>query len=365
MGRRDFSKSVAGLAAAILGGAGLWVLIRRALQPPPIAGAQPVETVGGASTPVPQGTPAAGAVGAATPGGFDGVKPVLVPEITPVDSFYITTKNIIDPTVDGNSWKLTFKGLVDKPYSITLKDLTSLPSSERAETLACISNSVGGPLIGNAKWKGVDFATLLKQAGPQAGVVDVIVRGADGYTDSFPIDVALKNDCFLAYEMNGAPLTGKHGYPARLLVPNIYGMKNCKWITEVELVNSDYMGFWESQGWDDVAHYQIMSRIDYPDQGNIPAQAVYIGGVSFAGNRGIKRVEVSTDGGKTWQDAILRKPMSENSWVQWTLPWQPTNGDYTLQVRATDGTGAVQTADEQDTYPSGATGYHTKQVRVG
>jgi hypothetical protein len=168
----------------------------------------------------------------------------------------------------------------------------------------------------------------------------------------------------LVYEMNGAPLTQKHGYPARLLVPGIYGMKNCKWITQVELVNYDYKGYWESQGWSDTALYQTLSRIDYPDTNRIPAQPIYIGGVAFAGDRGIKRVEVSTDGGKSWADAQLRPPMGKYTWTLWTYPWLPKQGTFTLQVRATDGKGQVQTAERADTFPDGATGYHTIQVRV-
>jgi DMSO/TMAO reductase YedYZ molybdopterin-dependent catalytic subunit len=296
---------------------------------------------------------------------FANVKPVLVPEITPNESFYITTKNFIDPTVDGNSWKITFKGLVDNPFTLTLKDVQALPVVNRVQTLACISNDVGGDLIGNAKWKGVSFRDLLLRAKPRDGVGDVIVRGADGYTDSFPISVAMDNEVVLAYEMNGAPLPQRHGYPARLLVPGIYGMKNCKWITEVELVNSDYKGYWEGQGWSDTAIYQTMSRIDYPNSLSIPLKPIYIGGVAFAGNRGIQRVEVSTDHGQTWNDATLRPALGKYTWVQWTYPWQAAKGEYSLVVRATDGTGAVQTAEENPTYPDGATGYHYRQVRVG
>jgi DMSO/TMAO reductase YedYZ molybdopterin-dependent catalytic subunit len=388
--RRDFVKAAGGGVLALVGGFALWGVIRAALEPPPIAGPQPVDTgpQGGTSGANPTPSAVAQAPAGATPQtthvaetnatpdmteapatppvppGFEGVKPVLVPEITPVSSFYITTKNFLDPTVDGNSWKLTFKGMVDNPYSLDLKQLMAIPTLERAQTLDCISNSIGGSLIGNANWKGVSFLSLLQRAKPHAGVVDVVVRAADGYADSFPLDVALKNDCALVYEMNGKPLTQKHGYPARLLVPNIYGMKNCKWITEVELVNYDFKGYWESQGWDDVAHYQTMSRIDYPDSRNIPAKPIYVGGVAFAGNRGIKKVEVSTDGGKTWNEASLRQPTGKYTWVQWTYPWKPASGSYTLAVRATDGTGALQTADVQDTFPNGATGYHTKQVQV-
>jgi DMSO/TMAO reductase YedYZ molybdopterin-dependent catalytic subunit len=364
--RRQFLRAAAGGAVAVAGGAVLWGAIRAALAPPPVTGPQPINE-GTSTTPEPATPPAANVTqppAAAATAVFQNVSPVLVPEVTPVDSFYITTKNFIDPTVDGNSWKLVFKGMVDNPYSLTLKDLQVLPVAEREETLSCISNPIGGDLIGNAKWKGVDFASLLSKAKPQQGVVDVIVRAADGYSDSFPIDVALNNECVLAYEMNGQPLVTKHGYPARLLVPGIYGMKNCKWITEVELVNVDYKGYWEAQGWSDTAIYQTLSRIDYPNEGQIPAKPIYIGGIAWAGDRGIKRVEVSTDGGKSWGDAQVRPPADKYTWVLWTYPWAPAKGAYTIVARATDGKGVVQPARETDTYPDGATGYHSRQVRV-
>jgi DMSO/TMAO reductase YedYZ molybdopterin-dependent catalytic subunit len=267
--------------------------------------------------------------------------------------------------LNGDTWSLSFKGLVDSPFSINLKDLKAMQPMDRVETLACISNSVGGDLIGNGKWKGVDFAELIKRAKPKNNAIEVIVRGADGYTDSFPLQAALENKCVLAYEMNGAPLTTKHGFPARLLVPGIYGMKNCKWITEVELADYDFKGYWESRGWSDTAPYQTMSRIDYPNSDNIPKKPVYISGVAFAGDRRIQKVEVSTDGGKTWTEARLRTPMSEFAWTQWTFPWNPDAGIHDLKVRATDGTGAVQTANDMDTFPDGATGYHARRVKVG
>jgi DMSO/TMAO reductase YedYZ molybdopterin-dependent catalytic subunit len=418
--RREFMRALGGGALALAGGAVLWVGIREALAPPSVAGPvevvdDPAVTVGpqdaptqvaqvldptattAPPTPVPgqptEVPPTAGAEPTAVAGGntevpptaamteapappaatpvptnsaFAGIKPVLVPEITPTDTFYITTKNFIDPTVDGNSWQITFKGMVDNPFTLTLKDVQALPVINRVQTLACISNEVGGDLIGNTKWKGVSFRDLLTRAKPRNSVVDVVVRGADGYTDSFPIEVAMDNEVVLAYEMNGAPLPQRHGYPARLLVPGIYGMKNCKWITEVELVNNDYKGYWEGQGWSDTAVYQTMSRIDYPNSFSIPLKPIYIGGVAFAGNRGIQRVEVSTDHGQTWGDATLRPALGKYTWVQWTFPWiPPKNGEYSLAVRATDGTGAVQTAEENPTYPDGATGYHYRQVRVG
>lgn len=385
VGRRDFMKGLGSVGLAVLGGAALWGVIRRALEPPPNAvlqevdlNATPVAGGGASATPTAvagtsvnhASTPEATAPMAEAeatppiPAGFEGVKPKLVPEITPVDSFYITTKNFVDPTVDGNAWQLNFSGLVDNPYTVNLKDVMAMPPISKAHTLACISNSVGGPLIGNGSWKGVDFGEMLRKAKPKAGATELIVRAADGYSDSFPLDIALNSGVVLAYEMNGQSLVQKHGYPTRLLVPNIFGMKNCKWITEVEVANYDYKGYWESQGWSDVAHYQTMSRIDYPGSDSIQAKPIYIGGVAFAGSRGVKRVEVTTDGGKTWADAQLRPSLGKDTWRQWIFPWLPKAGEYTVMVRATDGTGAVQTAQQQDTFPDGATGYDAKQVRV-
>jgi DMSO/TMAO reductase YedYZ molybdopterin-dependent catalytic subunit len=365
--RRTVMKALGGSALAVAGGVGLWGIITKILEAP--AKATLVETDLEAS-----GTPQAGATAVAnvpkepTPGAggdFDGVKALLVPDVTPTENFYITTKNAIDPTLDGATWTLSFKGMVEKPYSINLSDLKAMQAMERIETLACISNDVGGDLIGNGRWKGVDFAELVKRARPAANATEVIVRGADGYSDSFPLKAALENKCILVYEMNGAPLTHKHGFPARLLIPGIYGMKNCKWITEVEFVDYDFKGYWQSRGWSDPAPYQTMSRIDFPNENNIPAKPIYISGVAFAGDRHIQRVEVSTDGGNTWADARLRTPLSEFAWVQWTYPWKPAAGTYDLKVRATDGKGEVQTDREQGYFPDGATGYHTKRVHVG
>ncbi|MEO8285814.1 MAG: molybdopterin-dependent oxidoreductase [Chloroflexota bacterium] len=378
-GRRDFMKALGGGALALVGGAGLWAIIRRTLEPPGVAGVQVVDdappvasasptakTEANANPGAPEATPPMGEAQPTPPmpPGFEGVKPLLVPAITPTDSFYITTKNFVDPTVDGNAWNLSFKGMVDNPYTITLKDVMAMPVINKTHTLACISNPVGGSLIGNANWKGVDFGELLRRAKPQSGASEIIVRAADGYADSFPLKIGLDSGVVLAYQMNGADLVGKHGYPVRLLVPNIYGMKNCKWLTEVELTNNDFQGYWEAQGWSDTAVYQTMSRIDYPDKNSIAAGPLYVGGVAFAGSRGIKRVEVSTDGGQTWSDAQLRASLGPDTWTQWLYPWLPTAGDYTLKVRATDGTGEVQTADPAATYPDGATGYHGKRVRV-
>jgi DMSO/TMAO reductase YedYZ molybdopterin-dependent catalytic subunit len=291
--------------------------------------------------------------------------PVLPPEITPTANFYITTKNYNDPNVNGASWSLQIMGRVAKPMTLTLDQIKALPSVQVFHTLECISNTVGGDLIGNGFWKGIRIADLVKQAGPQAGVVDAVFRAADDYSDSVPLAALLQPDAVLAYEMNGKPLTLKHGYPARLLIPGIFGMKNVKWLQSIELVNYDYSGFWQSQGWSDPAPYLTMSRIDYPTSTAVKQKPLYIGGVAFAGNRGISRVEVSVDGGKTWGDAQLRRALSRNAWVLWTYPWIPQQtGDTTLVVRATDGTGQVQSAQDANNYPDGATGYHRVAVKV-
>jgi DMSO/TMAO reductase YedYZ molybdopterin-dependent catalytic subunit len=369
--RRGFLKATGGVLLALFGGAAMWGIFARALQAPESAG-----VVEGGQ--VPTGSEANPEIfdtsrtddGEVRPTpepaeeGFEDVKALLVPEITPTDTFYITTKNFVDPSLVAAQWSLTFKGLVDNPFTIGYDEIKALPSELRTHTLACISNPVGGSLIGNGRWRGVSFADLLKRAKPQQGAVDIVVKGADGYTDSFTVDAGLNNNGLLAYEMNGAPLNQKHGYPLRLLIPGIFGMKNCKWITEVELVNNDHKGYWQRQGWSDPAPYLTMSRIDFPDKSGIEAKPLYIGGIAFAGERGIQRVEVSVDGGKTWKDAQVRPPLGDHTWVLWQFPWDPEPGEYTIQSRATDGNGDVQTADEQGTFPDGATGYHTRRVRV-
>jgi DMSO/TMAO reductase YedYZ molybdopterin-dependent catalytic subunit len=419
--RRDFLRVAGGTALALVAGAGLWGVLTKLLAEPEQAdlvaaasGALPTSTVnpteaadiataivesgGVPATAVAQGappsntpaavaqqpgatdTPAAGsdsgpapadtavpatevpAVPTATP--FPAV-PILSPEITPTENFYITTKNFTDPTVNAATWTLTIKGMVDKPLTLTLDQIKAMPQVKVIHTLECISNTVGGDLIGNGRWTGIRVADLMQQVRPQAGVVDVIFRAADDYSDSVPLSVLMNQDTILAYEMNGQPLQVKHGFPARLLIPGIFGMKNVKWITSMEMVNYDFKGFWQSQGWSDPAPYLTMSRIDYPTEGIVNQKPLYIGGIAFAGNRGIQRVEVSVDSGNTWADAQVRRPLGRNTWVLWTYPWIPAQaGDTTLVVRATDGTGQVQTSKDANNYPDGATGYHRVAVKI-
>lgn len=293
----------------------------------------------------------------------DGISSAL----TPIDDFYVVSKNFVDPSVAAGSWNLTIGGLVEHPKTYTYDEIKARPATKHIATLECISNEVGGEYISTGEWTGFPFHELLDEAGVKPGVVDVELHAADGYTESFPIAKAMDPSTFLVYEIDGQPLPKEHGFPVRLLVPNIYGMKNVKWLTKINLVDSDIKGFWEHQGWSDIAIEQTMSRIDFPKsssdlQVGVP---VKVGGVAFAGSRGIKRVEFSSDNGRSWNDAKLEKPLSPLAWTIWTYAWTPpAEGRYSILVRATDGTGETQTDQESPPAPDGATGYHTVQVRA-
>ena len=294
----------------------------------------------------------------------DGVFPNidnLALELTPNRDFYKVSKNAFDPQVDARRWKLDIAGLVNKPFSLSYDEIKAMPSTEQYATLACISNEVGGDLIGNALWRGVRLKDVLAQAGLKPGVVDLLLRAGDDYTDSIPIDRGLAEGTLLVYEMNGEPLTAEHGFPLRLLVPGIYGMKNVKWINRIEAVDFDFKGYWQRRGWDDRAEYKTMSRIDAPAH-SVKGDST-IAGIAFAGDRGISKVEVSTDGGKTWDAAEIKSPLSKFTWVLWHKSWAPEQpGKHRIVVRATDGLGVTQTSQPAPPAPSGSTGYHAATV---
>ncbi|HLF83328.1 MAG TPA: molybdopterin-dependent oxidoreductase, partial [Blastocatellia bacterium] len=297
--------------------------------------------------------------------GGDGVFPNidnLALEITPTRDFYQVSKNAFDPQVDVRSWKLEVAGLVHNTLSLTYEEMKALPSVEQYATLACISNEVGGDLIGTALWRGVRLRDVLENAALKQGVIDIVVRASDDYTDSVPLDRAMADGTLLVYEMNGEPLTPEHGSPVRLLVPGIYGMKNVKWITRIEAVDFDFKGYWQRRGWDDRAEYKTMSRIDAPD-GSVKGEAT-IAGIAFAGDRGISKVEVSTDGGASWEQAEIKPALSQISWVLWQRRWRPAQtGRHKAMVRATDGRGQKQTSQYAPPAPSGSSGYHSVTVR--
>lgn len=291
----------------------------------------------------------------------------LVAEVTPNREHYVVSKNFVDPAVDVRSWTLTVDGLVDRPFTLTYDEFTALPSKAGYYTLECISNEVGGDLISTARWTGVPLADLLGRAGLQPGAVDVVLYAADNYSDSIPVERALHPDTLLAHTMNGERLPNEHGFPARLLVPGIYGMKNVKWVKRIEVAARDHQGYWQERGWSDVAVYKTMSRIDVPrDRAFVSVGPAGIGGIAFAGDRGISKVEVSLDGGATWREALLKTPpLSPYTWVLWALPWEPIPGTYSVVVRATDGSGATQPRTEVPPLPDGASGWHRVTVRVG
>lgn len=285
----------------------------------------------------------------------------LALEVTPTEDFYLVSKNPFDPEVDVERWRLEIGGLVDNPFSLTYEEMKSLPSVEQYATLECIDNPVGGNLIGNALWRGVRMKDLLERAGLKDGVVDLKFSASDGYTDSIALERGMNEGTILVYQMNGEPLTSPHGFPVRLLVPGIFGMKNVKWITKIEAVNYDFKGYWQKRGWNDKAEYKTWSRIDAPDS-SIKGSTT-IAGVAFAGDREISKVEVSMDGGKTWEVAEIKPALSKYSWVLWHKQWSPAQaGKYSLKVRATDGRGDTQVNQYAPPDPSGATGFHSVTI---
>jgi DMSO/TMAO reductase YedYZ molybdopterin-dependent catalytic subunit len=285
-------------------------------------------------------------------------------EVTPTPDFYHVSKNVFDPDVSPRNWRLELGGLVDRPLSLSLDDLRALPAVEGFATLACIDNPAGGDLIGNAFWRGVGLADLLRAAGVRDGAVDVVFTASDDYVDSISIERAMMPGCMLAYEMNGMPLNSAHGAPLRLIVPGLFGLKNVKWIARIDVAASDVKGYWQRRGWDDTAEYQTMSRIDVATAG-VVGQPATLAGVAFAGDRGVTRVEVSTDNGASWVAAKLRPPLSPSAWVLWHASWTPQIvGRFEAIVRAVDGTGTPQSSNDSSAFPHGVTGLHRVAVRV-
>lgn len=293
--------------------------------------------------------------------------PGLSPLYTPNEVFYRIDTALVTPQVDPAGWRLRFTGMVDNPYELTFDELLALPMVERTITLACVSNRVGGGLVGNARWLGVPLTNLLDEAGVQPGATQIVGRSVDDFTVGFPTAV-LEGDrpALVAVGMNGEPLPADHGFPARLVVSGLYGYVSAtKWLTEVELTTLDaFDAYWVPRGWAKEAPIKTQSRIDTPrnndriDPGTIP-----IAGVAWAQSRDVVRVEVQVDD-EAWAEAELGDRVSEHSWRQWVYPWEAEPGTHRLRVRATDGTGETQTATVQGPRPDGATGHHTISVVV-
>ncbi len=288
--------------------------------------------------------------------------PGLTPEITPNGRFYTVNEELFPPDVDPETWRLQIGGLVERPFRLSYRQLTAMPAVEQFLTLECVSNKIGGPLISTAKWTGVRLRDLLDRAGVRAGAVEVVSRSVDGFADSVPIDDALAPPTLVAFGMNGTQLPRAHGFPARILVPGYFGMKQPKWLGSIEVVARPFLGYWEQRGWIKEAVVKTMSRIDTPQDGEVNG-AVTVAGIAFAGDRGISRVEVSTDGGRTFADAELKTPLSELTWRQWRFRFTPApGGRAAILVRATDGRGRTQTSAVTPPEYSGATGLDGVEV---
>jgi hypothetical protein len=282
--------------------------------------------------------------------------------MTPADEFYRIHTAIVVPAIEPTDWSLRIHGLVDRELVLSYDDLVSRRLTEAWVTLNCVSNPVGGPLIGNAWWSGVRVADLLRLAGVQDGADAVLQTSEDGWTCGTPLDTLTDDrNALLAVAMNGEPLPIDHGFPVRTIVPGLYGyVSACKWVVDMEVTRFDEISaYWTQRSWSERGPVKISSRIDVPGSGDeVAGDPARIGGVAWAQHVGISAVEVAVDGGE-WQPAEISRPSTVDTWVQWVAEVPLDPGDHVVRVRATDRDGLVQTGVERDVLPDGATGWHT------
>ncbi|WP_084461295.1 molybdopterin-dependent oxidoreductase [Nocardia kruczakiae] len=293
--------------------------------------------------------------------------PGLTAFVTPGDDFYRVDTALQVSAVSSADWTLRIHGMVDRAVEFTMDELRRRPAIARMITLTCVSNEVGGTLAGNAVWTGYRLADLLHEAGVHPDADMVLSRSADGFTAGTPIQAMTDGrDALLAVAMNGAPLPLEHGYPARLVVPGLYGYVSAtKWVVDLEVTRFERaQAYWTTRGWAEQAPIKTASRIDVPAAfATLPAGPVVVAGVAWAQHRGIASVEVQVDDGP-WHAADLTTEYSPDTWRQWTYRWQATPGTHTLRVRATDTTGTTQPAQRRPPMPDGATGWHSRTVSV-
>ena len=347
--RRRFLLATGATAA----GAGAALVLARAWRPD-----GSVPTVADAPLPRPTETIAAPSSGTYSDQG-------LTPYITPNADFYRIDTALRSPRVDASSWSLTLSGLVDNEFSIGYHELLAMDSISVPVTIQCVSNEVGGDLIGNAIWQGVPLVDLLERAGVRSDAEQVVGRSVDGFTAGFPLSDALDGrTAVVAYAMDGEPLPRDHGYPARLVVAGLYGYVSAtKWLSSIELTTWDaFDGYWIPRGWSKLGPIKTASRIDVPS-GSVAAGDITVAGVAWAPGRGISRVELRVDDGD-WAECELASSASDETWLQWRHTWTATPGSHRLQVRATDGDGETQTMESAPPAPDGASGYHTRSVQV-
>ncbi len=303
-----------------------------------------------------------------------------IAQVTPTEKFYSVTKNIVDPDVVRDLWRLEVGGLVEQPKTFAFAEIAAMPPVEQETTLMCISNPIGGGLMSNAVWKGVPLPDLLAQTKPKPGIEALLFHAADGYYETIPYAKASEKTTLLAYDMNGEPIPRIHGFPLRMVVPGLYGEKNPKWLTKIELlaandprlVRTHGCGFYKEQGWGPNFTIPTFSRIDSPmaRNGRFHApfhvgESVEIRGIAFGGDRGLSKVELSHDKEKTWQEATIIHPGTKISWSLWSFPFIPEKaGEVVFAVRAYDGNGQRQSSEERGTVPQGATGMQRLAAQV-
>lgn len=295
---------------------------------------------------------------------IEGVEPILVPN---ADFYRIDTAFAV-PRVDLQEWTLSISGMVDRPYTIDYGDLLDMRMVERDVTLSCVSNTVGGGLVGNARWQGVPLKEILDRAGVQDGAQQLVGRSVDDFTVGFPVEAVYDGrEALVAVGMNDEPLPFEHGFPARLVVAGLYGYVSAtKWLSEIELTTWDgFDAYWVPRGWSKEAPIKTQSRIDTPLSGaRFDPGTQVIAGVAWAPTRGVSMVEVQMGESGDWIEAQLSEPLSVNSWVQWKIEWEATPGRHEIRVRATDGNGDRQTDELRPPAPNGATGWHMRVVTV-
>ncbi|MFG6444971.1 molybdopterin-dependent oxidoreductase [Microbacterium sp. P07] len=338
-----------GLVLAIAGGA-----VR--------AGAQAVTAARDALR-LPAPAVAAPPVPAAAELGIDGLAPV----VTPNGEFYRIDTALVVPQVAASDWSLRIHGMVEQEVTLTWDELVALPLEESITTLTCVSNEVGGDLIGNALWLGYPIRELLARARPTADADMVLSRSIDGFTASSPIEALTdERNAILAVGMNGEPLPTEHGFPVRMVVPGLYGYVSAtKWVTELEVTRFDAAtSYWTDRGWSERGPIKLESRIDVPRRStSVAAGDTVIAGVAWQQHVGVAGVEVKVDDGD-WQQATLATAISDDTWVQWSVPWAAEPGSHRLTCRATNVDGETQTPDEANVVPDGATGWHSVEVTV-
>lgn len=356
-GRREaIAKIVGGSLAIAFGGWGLGRLVTGMTVP--------AEEAGRAATQPRPGTTVPQARLSSVPPRQLQPAPGTRAEITPNADFYRIDINLLPVRVDGENWRLDLAGLFDRPGLLTLTDILAYPAVTQPLTLSCISNPIGGDLISASQWTGVRLVDFLEDRGIRSEARALQVVATDGFFESVSMADMTDPRTLLVYAMNGEVLPQAHGYPLRIYIPNRYGMKQPKWITRIKAIDHDGEGYWVVRGWSKEARPHIISIMDPVSTGQGVDGRIPVGGIAWAGDRGIQRVEVQVDDG-AWEEArILDPPMSPLIWVLWRYDWPASSGRHLLRVRAFDGTGAAQIAERSGPHPNGATGYHERAVTV-